>query len=133
MCLAPRLPEIKANLGVSTTFFGFLMSSGSIGAVTAHITMGHVVHRLGVYRVLIVSSVFTYLSIGILIQLHNPWIYLVVNILSGFAWASYHISINAQALHRQSEDGGQIIPMLHGMWTAGAVSTAFIAILISSS
>lgn len=133
MCLAPRLPEIKANLGVSTTFFGFLMSSGSIGAVTAHITMGHVVHRLGVYRVLIVSSVFTYLSIGIMIQLHNPWIFLVANILSGFAWASYHISINAQALHRQSEDGGQIIPMLHGMWTAGAVTTAFIAILISSS
>ena len=52
MCLAPRLPDIKANLGVSTTFFGFLMSSGAIGALSAHLTMGHVVHRLGVYRVL---------------------------------------------------------------------------------
>lgn len=132
MCLAPRLPEIKANLGVSTTFFGFLMSSGSIGAIAAHLTMGHVVHRLGVYKVLIVSSVFTYISIGILIELHNPWIYLLVNIFSGFSWASYHISINAQALHRQSEDGRRIIPMLHGMWSAGAVLTAFIAMLISS-
>jgi MFS family permease len=132
MCLAPRLPDIKANLDVSTTYFGFLMSSGSIGALSAHLTMGHIVHRLGVYKVLIYSSTATYITVGILIELHNPEIYLVVNILCGFAWASYHIAINAQALHRQAESGVQIIPMLHGLWSAGAVATAFIALLISS-
>ena len=132
MCLAPRLPDIKANLDVSTTYFGFLMSSGSIGALSAHLTMGHIVHRLGVYKVLIYSATATYITLGILIELHNPEINLIVNIICGFAWASYHIAINAQALHRQSESGSQIIPMLHGLWSAGAVSTAFIALLISS-
>jgi len=132
MCLAPRLPDIKSNLDVSTTYFGFLMSSGSIGALSAHLTMGHIVHRLGVYKVLIYSSIATYVTLGILVVLHNAEIYLVVNILCGFAWASYHIAINAQALHRQSESGTQIIPMLHGLWSAGAVATAFIALLISS-
>ncbi|MEY3325201.1 MAG: hypothetical protein RL694_88 [Actinomycetota bacterium] len=132
MCLAPRLPDIKANLDVSTTYFGFLMSSGSIGALSAHLTMGHIVHRLGVYKVLIYSSTATYITLGILVELHNPEIYMIVNILCGFAWASYHIAINAQALHRQSESGTQIIPMLHGLWSAGAVTTAFIALLISS-
>lgn len=133
MCLAPRLPDIKANLSVSTTIFGFLMSSGSIGALSAHLTMGHVVHRLGVYRVLIISAAATYITIGILIELHSAWIYLIVNIISGFAWASYHIAINAQALHRQSDSGTRIIPMLHGLWSAGAVATAFIALLVSST
>ena len=133
MCLAPRFPDIKANLNVSTTYFGFLMSSGSIGAFSAQMTMGHIVHRLGVYRILIVSSTVTYFTLGLLIEIHNPIIYLIVNIILGFAWASYHISINAQALHRQSESGTQIIPMLHGLWSAGAVTTAFIALLISSS
>ncbi|MEY3185662.1 MAG: hypothetical protein RIR58_398 [Actinomycetota bacterium] len=133
MCLAPRLPDIKANLDVSTTYFGFLMSSGSIGALSAHLTMGHIVHRLGVYKVLVVSATITYLTVGILIELKNAEIYLLVNIICGFAWASYHIAINAQALHRQSETGVQIIPMLHGLWSAGAVATAFIALLISSS
>ncbi|MFM8405015.1 MAG: MFS transporter [Actinomycetota bacterium] len=132
MCLAPRLPDIKANLDVSTTYFGFLMSSGSIGALSAHLTMGHIVHRLGVYKVLIYSSIATYVTLGILVVLHNAEIYLIVNIMCGFAWASYHIAINAQALHRQSESGTQIIPMLHGLWSAGAVATAFIALLISS-
>ena len=133
MCLAPRLPDIKANLNVSTTFFGFLMSTGSIGALLSHLTMGFVVHRLGVYKVLVYSAIFTYVTIGILVETNNPWIYLLVNIISGFAWASYHIAINAQALHRQSESGEHVIPMLHGMWSAGAVTTAFIALLISSS
>ena len=133
MCLAPRLPDIKANLDVSTTYFGFLMSTGSIGAFSAQLTMGHIVHRLGVYKVLIFSATATYITLGILIELHNPEIYLLVNVLCGFAWASYHIAINAQALHRQAESGVQIIPMLHGLWSAGAVATAFIALLISSS
>jgi MFS family permease len=132
MCLAPRLPDIKANLDVSTTYFGFLMSSGSIGALLAHLTMGHIVHRLGVYKVLMYSSTATYITLGLLIELNNPEIYMIINILCGFAWASYHIAINAQALHRQSESGVQIIPMLHGLWSAGAVATAFIALLISS-
>ena len=109
------------------------MSSGSIGALSAHLTMGHIVHRLGVYKVVLYSATATYITVGILIELHNPEIYLLVNIICGFAWASYHIAINAQALHRQSESGTQIIPMLHGLWSAGAVATAFIALLISSS
>ncbi|MEN9305168.1 MAG: hypothetical protein RLY76_436, partial [Actinomycetota bacterium] len=112
MCLAPRLPDIKANLDVSTTYFGFLMSSGSIGALAAHITMGHIVHRLGVYKVLVVAATATYTTVGVLIELRSAELYLIVNIICGFAWASYHIAINAQALHRQSETGVHIIPML---------------------
>jgi len=133
MCLAPRLPDIKENLGVSTTIFGLVNISGSIGALCAHLTMGHIVHRLGVFKVCVTSAVMTYVTIGILIELKSAVIYTIVNIICGFAWASYHISINAQALHRQSESGNQVIPMLHGLWTAGAVATAFIALLISSS
>jgi len=132
MSLAPRLPDIKSNLEVSTTFFGILLGTGSIGALLAHLTMGYVVHKFGVFKVLLASATFTYLTIAILVESKNPWLFLVVNVISGFAWASYHIAINAQALHRQSESGEHVIPMLHGLWTAGAVTTAFIALLISS-
>ena len=132
MSLAPRLPDIKSNLEVSTTYFGILLGTGSIGALLAHLTMGYVVHKFGVFKVLLASATFTYVTIAILVESKNPWLFLVVNVISGFAWASYHIAINAQALHRQSESGEHVIPMLHGLWTAGAVTTAFIALLISS-
>lgn len=132
MCLAPRLPDIKANLDVSNTYFGFLVSSGAIGALCSQLVIGHIIHRVGIYKVILIASVATYATIGLMVEITNPFIYLAVNILSGFAWAAYHIGINAQGLHRQSESGEQIIPMLHGIWTAGAVMTSFIALLISS-
>ena len=132
MCLAPRLPDIKANLGVSTTLFGILMSTGSIGALSAHLTMGHIVHRLGVYKVMVIGTIMTYVTLGILVESSNPVIFFIFNVISGFAWASHHIALNAQAIHRQNESGQQIIPMLHGLWSAGAVSTAFLALLVSS-
>lgn len=133
MCLAPRFPDIKSNLGVSTTAFGVLISSGSIGALSAHLTMGHLVHRFGVFKVLMISTVATYLTLAGLVEARNPWVYFIINVICGFSWASYHIAVNAQALHRQAESGTRIIPMLHGLWSAGAVLTAFIALLISST
>ena len=91
------------------------MSTGSLGALTSMLTIGHIIHRVGVYKVLVISSTVTYLTIAILIELSSPLLFIVVNVTCGFAWASYHIAINAQALHRQSESGRQIIPMLHGL------------------
>ena len=133
MALAPRLPDIKENLDVPTTFFGILISIGSIGALMAHLTMGHIIHRVGVFKVVMFSSFAMYLTMGLMVETKNPWVYLVVSILSGFSWASYHIAINAQALHRQAETERTIIPMLHGLWSAGAVTTAFIGLLVSST
>jgi hypothetical protein len=94
--------------------------------------MGHIVHRLGVYKVMITGTIVTYITLGILIESNNALLFFAVNVICGFAWASYHIAINAQALHRQNESRQQIIPMLHGLWSAGAVATAFLALLVSS-
>ncbi|NDA40862.1 MAG: MFS transporter [Actinobacteria bacterium] len=78
MCLAPRLPDIKANLDVSTTFFGILVSSGAIGALCSQLVMGHIIHRVGIYRVILIASVATYATIGMMVEIKNPWIYLIV-------------------------------------------------------
>lgn len=132
MCLAPRLPEIKANLDISIGQFGTLMGTASIGAIFSLLSMGHVVHRVGVYKVLIASTLLLYISLGIMVHVHSVVIFLFLNILTGVAWSSYHIAVNAQAIHRQNESEKMIIPLLHGLWTAGALSTAVIAALVTS-
>lgn len=132
MCLAPRYPDIKENLGASTTVFGLLAGSGAIGAISSQLTIGHVIHRLGVYKVLISSTFATYILMAILVEASNPWIFLITNTLCGFSWSAYHISINAQALHHQGETGVKILPRLHGLWSTGALATLLIAILVSS-
>lgn len=131
MTLGPRMPDIKYNLGVSNGIFGMLLSSGSIGALVSLLTMGHIVHRIGVKPVLLVSTFTMYGTLAIMVHLHNPFIYLILNLLCGASWSSYHIAVNAQAFHRQKDSGQTIIPFMHGFWTAGALGSAVVASLVA--
>ena len=131
MTLGPRMPDIKHNLGVSNGIFGVLLSTGSIGALVSLLTMGHIVHRIGVKPVLIISTFTMYGTLAIMVHLHNPVIYLILNLMCGASWSSYHIAINAQAFHRQKNSGQTIIPFMHGFWTAGALTSAVVASLVA--
>ena len=133
MTLAPRMPDIKYNLGVSNGTFGVLLSSGSIGALVSLLTMGHIVHRIGVRSVLVFSTITMYGTLAIMVHLHNPVIYLILNLMCGASWSSYHIAVNAQAFHRQKDSGQTIIPFMHGFWTAGALGSAIVASLVAQT
>ena len=58
MALAPRFPELKANLHLGNGQFGSLLSTGSIGSIISLLTMGHVVHRYG-NKIIYFASVST--------------------------------------------------------------------------
>jgi MFS family permease len=55
MAWLPRFPEIKLNLGLENGAFGSLMSAGSIGAFFGLLTVGHIIHKYGAFRVTITS------------------------------------------------------------------------------
>ena len=132
MAVAPRNPEIKHNLGIDNGTFGTLLSLGGVGSVIALLFGGHVVHRVGPKPVLMISSTVMYLGVAVMPHLHTAWLFLVVNVLTGLALSSYHISTNGQALYRQEETGLVMIPKLHGLWSLGAVTTAIFAFVITS-
>ncbi len=132
MAIAPRNPEIKANLNIPNGTFGTLLSLGGLGSLVSLMFGGHVVHRLGPQKVLLVSSTVMYAAVAVMPHLHNAWYFLVINIVAGSALSMYHISINAQALHRQDQTGLVLIPRLHGLWSTGALGTAILAFFITS-
>ncbi|MEI6216620.1 MAG: MFS transporter [Actinomycetes bacterium] len=132
MAIAPRNPEIKANLNIPNGTFGTLLSLGGLGSLISLMFGGYVVHRLGPKNVLAVSSTVMYSAVAAMPHLHNAWYFLVVNIVAGAAISMYHISINAQALHRQDQTGLVLIPRLHGLWSTGALGTAILAFFITS-
>ncbi|CAB4675956.1 unannotated protein [freshwater metagenome] len=74
-----------------------------------------------------------YGTLAIMVHLHNPFIYLILNLLCGASWSSYHIAVNAQAFHRQKDSGQTIIPFMHGFWTAGALGSAIVASLVAQT
>ncbi len=130
--IAPRTPDLKHNLGVNNGTFGTLLSFGAVGALTGLYFMGHLVHRFGPRRVLVVSATVLYISMGSEPHIQSPWLFFIVNIIAASAWAGYHIAVNTHALHRQNVSGVPILPKLHGLWSAGALLTAITGALIAS-
>ncbi len=132
MMIAPRTPDLKANLHVNNGTLGTLVSLTAIGSFTAFLYMGQIVHRYGVQRVLTIVVTTLFLAMGLQPHIHSAWIFAIDQVVCGASWAGFHISVNTQALHRQKLSGIPILPKLHGTWTAGALSTAVIAVGITS-
>jgi MFS family permease len=130
--IAPRTPDLKANLRVDNGTLGTLISIGTIGAFIALVYMGQIVHRFGVKPVLIASATWLYLAMGVQPHIHNKWLFALNQIASGMGWAGYHVTVNSQALHRQKLSAIPILPRMHGTWSAGALLTAIVAVGITS-
>jgi len=132
MSLAPRTPDLKANLGVSNGAFGTIISTGSIGSIIMLLIGGQIVHRIGAKRALQIGSTGISLTYSLLVHTRSPMLFVLLNITAGACISIYHIASSGHTLHRQDELGRVIIPKLHGAWGVGAMSTAAIAFAIST-
>lgn len=132
MSLAPRTPDLKANLNINNGTFGTLLSSASIGSIIMLLISGQIVHRIGAKAGLRLGSTIVALSFIILVHTRSPLVFLFVNIAAGAGISLYHIASTGHTLHRQDEVGQIILPKLYGAWGFGAMSTAALAFAIST-
>jgi len=127
MSWVPRFPDFKDRLGLTNGQFGSIISLGNVGGFISLLTVGHIVHKLGSYKVLIVSSSSLYVGFILLANISSSLIFIPVIVSVGFAISAFHISINSQAFDSQTRMPKPIIVKLHGMWTLGAVSTGLVS------
>ena len=132
MSLAPRTPDLKANLGINNGAFGTLLSTASLGSIVMLLIGGQIVHKIGAKAALRIGSTTVALTYAILVHTRSPFVFLIANIAAGAGISIYHIASSGHSLHRQDEVGAVIVPKLHGAWAVGAMSTAAIAFLISN-
>ena len=129
MATATRFPEIRDNLQLNNGTFGTILSLGSIGSLVGFLIVGQAVHKFGVRPLIWVGSTGCFGLTALVPHLHSGWQFLLVTIGLGFSMTTFHISDNAQAIHRQEEIGEVILPKLHGMWSLGALITSLLAIV----
>jgi len=127
MSWVPRFPEVKANLGLSVGEFGSLISLGVFGNVAALLTVGHLVHKFGALLMMRVSTLAFSTSIIILTQTSSSFVFLIFMIIQGAGISAFHISINAQGFNFQDRTKRQVITLLSGYWSSGALLTSVIA------
>ena len=127
MSWVPRFPDVKANLGLSNGEFGSLISLGVFGNVAALLTVGHLVHKFGALLMMRVSTLAFSASIIILTQTSSSIVFLIFMIIQGAGISAFHISINAQGFNFQDRTKKQVITLLSGYWSSGALLTSVIA------
>ena len=127
MSWVPRFPEVKAHLGLSNGEFGSLISLGSIGNAAALLTVGHLVHKYGAKRIMQCAATGLAVSIIALTQTGSSFIFLIFIIVQGAGISAFHISINSQGFNFQDRTKKQVITLLSGYWSSGALITSVIA------
>jgi MFS family permease len=133
MSLAPRTPDLKANLDVNNGTFGTLLSTGSIGSIPMLLIGGQIVHHIGAKKAMQIGATITAMSYIVLVHTKSLFTFVIASILSGAAISIYHIASSGHTLHRQDQVGKIIIPKLHGAWGVGAMVSAAIAFLLAAN
>jgi len=127
MAWVPRFPEVKDNLHLSNGAFGSILTTGSIGAFFGLLTVGHIVHKVGVFKVSLAGTTLLFGSFAAIVHIKNPFLFAICNIVIGFAITTMHIALNTQAFHVQERSGDIVVTSTAGYWSAGALGTAILS------
>ena len=127
MSWVARFPEVKANLQLTNGEFGSILSMGAVGNIVALITIGHLVHKYGARWILHISSAFLAVSLVFLTHSTSSIVFVISIIIQGSAISAFHIAINAQGFFFQDRTKRQIITLLSGFWSSGALISSIIA------
>ena len=130
MSWVPRFPEVKANLKLTNGEFGSILSMGAVGNILALLTVGHLVHKYGARWMLYGGAALLAISLSFLTHTTSSLVFLVSIIIQGAAISAFHISINTQGFFYQDRTKKQIITLLSGFWSSGALITSIIAGLL---
>jgi len=130
MSWVPRFPEVKANLQLTNGEFGSILSMGAIGNIVALLTVGHLVHKYGARWILHAAAFSLAVSLIFLTHSTSSFVFIIFIIIQGGSVSVFHIAINAQGFHFQDRTKRQIISLLSGFWSSGALLSSILAGLL---
>ncbi|HEV7210499.1 MAG TPA: MFS transporter [Blastococcus sp.] len=120
--LVPRLPELKADLGLSNASLGAALAALPLGALLSGLSAASLIRRFGSARV--ASGGLTLLAAAVWGAASAPnWAALAgALLLAGALDAVVDVAQNAHGLRVQRAYGRSILNAFHGVWSIGAVT-----------
>jgi MFS family permease len=124
--LVPRLPEVKAELGLSNSSLGAALAAMPLGALLAALSAATLMRRFGAGRVVTTGLVL----LGIAswsVSVAPNWLALAAALLfAGALDAVVDVAQNAHGLRVQRLYRRSILNAFHGVWSIGAVAGGLI-------
>jgi len=118
----PRLPSVKAELGLSNTALGAGVAFYPVGALLSSVAAGWLVARFGSGRLAVAATVAFGVSLPLL-GLAPTWLaFAAVALVYGVCDGIADVAQNAHGLRVQRAYGRSIINSFHAWWSIGGVA-----------
>jgi MFS family permease len=119
----PRLPAIKAGLGIGTATIGLLLAGVTAGAILGLVASTPVLHWLGSRRaiagaLLVIAAAMTVMGLALL--LGSVPLVAVAFVIVGVGVGALDVLINVEGSAVERAAGRTLMPMMHGAWSVGA-------------
>jgi MFS family permease len=119
----PRLPAIKAALGIDTATIGLLLAGVTVGAILGLVVSTPVLHWLGSRRsiagsLLLITAAMTVMGLALI--LGSVPLVAVAFVIVGLGIGTLDVLINVEGSAVERAAGRTLMPMMHAAWSIGA-------------
>jgi MFS family permease len=121
----PRLPAIKASLGLGTATIGLLLAGVTIGAIAGLLASTPVLHLLGSRRTLAGALLLIAASLGVMglaLAIASVPLLAAAFVITGTGIGVLDVLINVEGSAVERTAGRTLMPMMHGAWSLGAAA-----------
>ncbi len=118
----PRLPAIKAGLGIGTATIGLLLAGVTVGAILGLLASTSVLHWLGSRRaiagsLLLVAVAMTVMGLALIVG--SIPLVAVAFVVVGLGIGLLDVLINVEGSAVERAAGRTLMPMMHAAWSIG--------------
>ncbi len=127
----PRIPETRAQLGLSYDELGTALFGAGAGAMLFMPITGWLLGRQGSYAITRVTAIGMSASLPLIVLAYDMWTLAAALFVFGAFTGSLDVAMNAQAAFGEGRVGRRFLSMLHGMWSVGTMAgagTAYLAV-----
>jgi MFS family permease len=119
----PRLPAIKAGLGVGTATIGLLLAGVTIGALLGLVASTPLLRWLGSRRavagaILLIAAALAFM--GLALTLASVPLVAGAFVIAGMGIGTLDVSINVEGAAVERAAGRTLMPGMHAAWSIGA-------------
>ena len=119
----PRLPGIKADLGIGTGTIGLLLAGVTVGSILGLLGSTPLQHRLGGRRAILAALLLIAAAMALLgVALIAASLPLVAFgfVTAGAGIGALDVQINVEGAAVERVAGRTLMPMMHAAWSVGA-------------
>ena len=119
----PRLPAIKAELGIDTATIGLLLAGVTVGAIGGLLGSTPLLHWLGARRALagalwVVAVAITLMAVALIVK--SVPLVAAGLVITGAGIGTLDVLINVEGSAVERTAGRTLLPSMHAAWSIGA-------------